>query len=152
MSAALIKQSMTTAVLAITPLLNSDERFREFDASQDYLAWCEQNPAAALRRVLIRDTGTLEPPAITNTDVEWVATEFEVAVCYPRESGTSNERDELIASDMRQIRATIGVAGYATHEDAADATVTELGVSREETEACVFGVLRLRVEFFQAMA
>ena len=153
MSVALIKQSMTTAILAITPLLNSDERFREFDASQDYPTWCEQNPAAAGRVFFIRSTGDVRIES-DNSSQRWEVTEIECAVCWPKDNhagdGMGNDRDALIESDLLQIDNTIGTAGYASLETAVSGTVRTIGQSREETDACVFGVLRFEVGYWRA--
>lgn len=153
MSASLIRQSMVTAVLDIDPLLLSDERFRVFDASQDYLTWCEQNPAAAGRMVHIRPTGDVRVES-DNSSQRWEVTEFELAVCHPKHNHAGDDmghdRDALIESDLLQIDNTIGTAGYASLETAVSGTVRTIGQSREETDACVFGVLRFEVGYWRA--
>lgn len=154
MSLALIRQSMCTAVKAILPLLHSGDPFREHDSSVPFLEFCEQNPASAWRLFYIRGTGAEEPSEVIS-DLEWVWTEMECAVAYPRDYRAGdlmgNDLDDLIESDLRQLNATIGTAGYSTLENAASGTVMTQGVRREEGEACLFGVLTLRVGFWRAM-
>ena len=147
-----IRRSMMEAVLAIAPEKLSDERFREFDSGSDYLRYCEQNPAGARRLCFVRSTGDVRIES-DNTSQQWVVTELEFAVCHPRDNhagdGMGNDRDALIEHDLWQIDNAIGTAGYSALEDAASATVRTIGQSREETDACVFGVLRLEVGFWK---
>ncbi len=153
MSVGLIRQSMCTAVRAISPLLHSGDPFIEHDSSVPFGDFCEQNPASAWRRFYIRGTGVREVGDIIS-DRQWVWTEVECAVAYPLDYRAGelmgNDRDDLIDSDLRQLDWTIGTAGYSTLEDAVSGTVITQGMRREEGEACVFGVLTLRVGYWEA--
>lgn len=153
MSLATIRQSMCTAVKAISPTLHSDEKFREWPNTSDFVEFCEKNPASARRLFFIRGTGDVRIES-DNSSMRWEITEVECVVAYPRDFHAGelmlNDLDDLIESDLLQFDATIGTAGYSTLEDAVSGVVTTIGQSREDGEACVFGVLRLRVEFWRA--
>lgn len=151
---ATIRATMLTAVEAISPLLHSDDKFRRHDSSQqDFAEWCETNPASAFRRFHIRDTGDLEGEGAIS-DVEWTWCTIQAAIAYPKNyragEDMGHELDDLIASDMRQIRATIGLNGYASIETGVSGTVESESVSREEGDACLFGLLTMRVGFWSS--
>ena len=117
MTVAAIRDTMGTAVKAIDPLLLTGNRFREHPLRDDFRTWAEQNPQAAFRVFSIRRSAPIGPAQVTNTDVEWVDPELECVIAYPRDFRGGPQmvldRDDLIESDGRQIRDTIGTNGYS---------------------------------------
>lgn len=155
MTVAAIRDTMTTAISALLPHSLQGNPFKLHRQHGDFRAWAEQNPGGAFRQFSVRGSGTIAPPEVTNTDVELVSTEIECVVAYPMDfrGGPKmvHDRDDLIESDLRQIDNTIGTNGYATIETAVSGTVTTIEATREEGQACVFAVLRLKVGFYRAM-
>mgnify|MGYP003510524320 FL=1 len=154
MSAALICRSMITAVKAIDPLLHGDLRFTEHDSSVGFAEFCERNPGAVRRRVFIRGDGTFELDTST-ADKEYGWTTIQAAVAYPRDWFAGPERgndlDALIESDMKQLEHTIGINGYPRLEQAVDGCVSESTPTREEGDACIYGLLTMRVGYWRAV-
>lgn len=155
MTVAVIRDTMITAVLGIDPLLNSETRFRHHRENMPFGQFCEANPQASWRLFSIRDTGESEAADVTNTDSEWRWITIQCAIAYPLDfrAGPLGERDrdDLIASDARQIRATIGPGGYPTLEEGVAGCVTSCDWKREEGDACVFSLFTMRVGYYEAM-
>lgn len=155
MSVALIRQSMVTAVRAISPLLHAGDAFRDHDGYGDFAEFCEKNPAACFRLFHVRGSGVVQAPTANNTDVEWIDTEIQCAVAYPLDFRAgplmSYDLDDLIESDLRQLEYTIGTNGYSALEAAVSGTVTTIEATREDGDACVFALLRLRARFWRAI-
>jgi hypothetical protein len=155
-TAAAVRDAMLTLVEAITPAVHAQTRFERFREQVDFRTWAEQHPDACLRRVSIRSTGDVTPPAVTNTDIEWVSTELECVVAYPTSGrfGANHltELDDAISSDMQKIEHRIGTNGYAAYaSQTAGATVTTIEASRDDGQAVTFGVLRLACGFYRVM-
>jgi hypothetical protein len=146
---------MSAALKALTPQGLSHVTFREHKLRGDFRDWCNQNPNGAFRLFSIRGTGRTEPPAVTNTDVEWVSTEIECVIAYPLDYRAGPQltldRDDLIEDDLRQIDNTIGTNGYLAIENAGAGVVVTIETRREEGIACAFGVLTMSAGFWRAM-
>ena len=160
-TAAAIRDVMRSTVKALTPATLAEVKFRPFQQRSmsgfDFRQWCEKSPTAAFRLVSILDEGTITPPVVSNMDREWVEKEFLVQVSYPRDhrygSQAGLDLHDVIESDLRQIEHAIGTNGYATLDlsTGGDACVVTTGTQREEGEACLYGQIRLSVQFWRAM-
>ncbi len=154
MSLALIRQSMCTAVKAISPIVNAELSFREYpNDAGDFADFCERNPAAVRRLFHVQgaDDDRIESD---NSSVHWVVTGAECAVAYPADfyagDGALNDLEAMIRSDLRQLHETIGTPGYSTLENAVSGVVTTTGRRIVRGEACWFGVLVMDVEFWES--
>ena len=152
MSVAVIRQVMTDAVTALAPNDHAGDLFRAHDSSVPFIDFCERNPQ--LRRFYIRGDGSFEIETST-ADKEWGWTNIQYACCYPLDfhagDEMGNDRDDLIESDMRQVQYTIAT-NYATLETAVAGCVTESNATREDGEACTYGVLTMRVGYWRAVS
>jgi hypothetical protein len=153
-----VRDLMRETIRALTPNVRSDARWRTHDERVDFRIWAEQNPTAAFRMFSIKTEGQLQPPVVSNTDVEWVETQFELVAAYPRDyryGGGQHilDLDDVIESDLRQIEHAIGTNGYQSLEQVTgtEATVQTVDTIREPGIAAVFAVLRLRVMYWRVM-
>ena len=120
-TSAAIRDVMATAVKALTPSLHGDIKFRAHDqrsmAGTDFQLWCDKNPTASYRRFSITDDGTEQTTGASNTDVDWVETEYELAVAYPRDHryGAQQKIDafDVMASDRNQLSYAVGYRAFA---------------------------------------
>jgi hypothetical protein len=153
---AAIRDAMIALVEAITPSTHAGDKFVAHREVQPFRDWADANPGGCLRRFSIRSTGALTPPEATNTDIEWVSTDFACVVAYPV-NGRQGEDwlldlDDVIEADLRAIEHRIGTNGYANYaQQTAGATVTTTGTAREEGGAVVYGVLELHAGFYRVM-
>jgi len=126
-------------------------KFRAHNNRQDFRTWCDANPNAAFRRFQIRDVGTVSGSQIYDAQQAWHVTEFECVVAYPRDyrygSQALLDLSDVLWEDLNELDNQIGTNQAAA---ATTATVTTLEKTTEEGAACVFGVLRLQVEFWKS--
>lgn len=123
-------------------------KLRAHDNRQDFRSWCDANPQAAFRRFQIRDIGTVPGSEVYDAQQAWHVTEMECVVAYPRDyrygSQALLDLSDVLWEDLNEIDNTIGTNGFAT-----TAVTTTIEKTTEEGAACVFGVLRLRCEFWR---
>lgn len=92
------------------------KQFIEFlnEGAADFVAWCEANPTACLRRYQVRDTGKLQRPQVTNGDAEERLVTYEIKIAYPQTerfgAAGALDRDDAIRDDQLQLEAAIGMA------------------------------------------
>lgn len=118
-SEAIVKVLRDT-LAAATPTLFSDDRFVPYaEWPSEYLEYIALTPKHRL--FSIRDTGPETVEDGSNLDVEWVKTEVEVLVAYPRDNRYQTAdypghlgRDRVKRSDATLIRDRIGTGGYQT--------------------------------------
>jgi hypothetical protein len=114
-----IRDRVISVIAGLAPTSIAGTKFRAYrnEGDADFTAWCERNPAQALRRFQVRDTGSDEPPEISNTDTELRTVVLEVLVAYPQNNRTGSraalDRDDAATEDRRQIEAAIGMIGRA---------------------------------------
>lgn len=114
-------RGLARAELASTPFVPYRNEGRG-----DFRQWCEENPAKALRRFQVRDTGDDQPPAVSNTDHEEREITFVALVAYPQTGRAGQQgaldRDDLMSGDQHRIEFAIGMCGRANfappHPDA----------------------------------
>lgn len=155
-TAAAIRDVMRSTVRALTPPGLVNVPYQAHDERVEFRRWAEQTKGGAFRWFSIRDMGAIEPPVVSNADVEWVVTRFVCQVAYPRDyrygGQLAMDMDDVIELDLRKIEHAIGTNGYSAIESAVgNATVTTDGTARDEEDACVFGVLTLTVRYWRAM-
>lgn len=156
-TAAAIRDLMRTTVKALTPTFLENARYKPFAERVDFRAWCEANTTAAFRWFSIRDLGNIAPPVVSNTDREWIETQFEVVIAYPTDHRYGRDMaldlDDCQEGDLKQVEHAIGTNGYQTLDvsTGGDACVTTVETAREQGPACVFGVLRLSVRYWRSM-
>ena len=151
--------AMSDAIGAIAPVTYPGDRFRESrsEGAGDFLAWCEDNPAAAWRRFQVRGAGVEPPPAVSSTSEEWRRSLFEIIVAYPLTHRAGElgavDRDRLIESDMRQLEASIGQHGGAVlHAAGASWMPDGYQVSRLPGQACDFLVVHQTCGYWRTFA
>jgi hypothetical protein len=116
---AAIRDRIVACIEAITPEMQASPRFRAYrqEGPGDFVAWAEQQPAAALRRFSVRSFAAPTEPSVSNTDVERVRVVFEVSIAYPQSHryGAQNalDRDDVAQDDRDLIRNAIGLNGGA---------------------------------------
>jgi hypothetical protein len=153
-TAAAIRDAMIALVEGLTPTTLASDRFLAHREGLDFRTASEANPPACLRRFSIRTTGTVSPPTVTNTDVEWVETDLECVIAYAPNGRHGakflTDLDDAIEHDLRQIEHTIGTNGYAFYAQAtAGATVTTVDSTREDGGPVTFAVLNLHAGFYR---
>jgi hypothetical protein len=86
----------------------------------DFVKWATANPAAALRRFQVRQSGDEGPP-VTNTDTEERRLKLTITVAYPQTArfGRDNalDRDDVITEDYKQLDFAIGLYGKQNFSD-----------------------------------
>jgi len=154
-TAGAIRDVMLAAVEAKTPTVESGTPFLAFREQVDFREWAAQHPDACLRRVSIRNLGSQEPAAVTNTLTEETSDTFEVIVAYPsnhRFGGKARTSlDDAIEADQIAIHATIGPPGYASLAAAATVLHQE-SWSRETAGSATLAVITYRVDYYRSLA
>lgn len=146
-----IRNSIATAVRGVTPSLLADTAFLEHRNEQPFRDWADSNPTAALRRFSVRELGVREPPMVSNGDLEWHETDFEVVIAYPISGrygdGKDVDMDRVMESDQDLVETAIGLRGSIA--DAAlirGSSFTE----REYGATVAFTVIRQRMGHYRS--
>jgi len=153
-TAGAIRSVMLTAVEALTPTSHSGDPFRAWRERMPLMDWAPEHADQCLRRVSIRNEGSQEPAAITDTLTEETSDTFEIVVAYPTNHRFGEKAltslDDVIEEDTTKIHATIGPPGYASL--AAAATVLhQTPWSREERDGVTFAVITYRVDYYRSL-
>lgn len=153
-----IRTLMRQTVVGLTPQTQAHVTFTTWDeVGPSFRRWAEESAPAALRRFTIVDSGNVSVPNATNIDREWVETDVDVVVAYPRDHryGSSGNLDvhDTIELDLKQIKHAIGPEGYAALDTVTtgDACVVQAQQLREDGDAVMFGILKMRVGYWRAM-
>jgi hypothetical protein len=115
-----LRDHIIALIKALVPTVHSDTGFLPFldDDGDDFVAWALANPAAALRRFQVRDSGDDEWPDITDTQVEYRFVTFEILVAYPQtarftsDDGAGRDRDDARRRDQLLLEQSVGLNGY----------------------------------------
>ena len=122
-----IRGLLATAVRGITPALYG-VGFLEHDNQSDFRDWCEKHASSSFRRFSVRERGVTEPALVSNNDIEWRETDFEILVAYPAGTrygqGADVDMDRAMESDQDLIETAIGIRGSI-----ANAAVIRAGTS-----------------------
>lgn len=149
---------LLTIIEAVDPVSLTSTRFRRWrnEGKADFRDAAEKLGGAALRRVQVRDIGSDEPPAVSNTVYEQRRLSVEILIAYPQDNraGSANalDRDNVIDQDWDYIDFNIGLCGrvnfYTTHD------CTPLGCTKEieRGQTCDFLVIRAEYYYFRALA
>lgn len=141
----------------IDPVSDTSVRFVDFrnEGKADFREWAEANPAAALRRFQIRNTGDDQPPEVSNTDLERRHLTLEIVISYPQTSraGADNamDRDDQIEEDWDAIDFNIGIASRANFGDTNDCTPLGCTKEIERGDVCDFMVITAEFEFVKVL-
>jgi hypothetical protein len=154
-TAAEIRDRILDVIEALTPSAMAHPLFLRYrqEGAGDFYAWCEQQPAASLRRFSVRYFTAPTEPTVSNTDVERVRVQFEVAIAYPQShrygGQNSLDRDDVAESDRNQVRNAIGLNGGANFIDPyPPATFVEaLATTMLQGQGMDFHVIRQVMEF-----
>ena len=109
-----------------------------------------------LRRFQVRDIGSDEPPAVSNTVYEQRRLSVEILIAYPQDNraGSDNalSRDNVMDQDWDYIDFNIGMCGrvqfYTTHDCTPRGCTKEV----ERGETCDFMVIRAEYDYLRALA
>jgi hypothetical protein len=151
---AAIRAAMTAYIVGITPEMESRLRFVPYDEGGVFREWAERNKAACTRRVSVRFTGTVEPPAVHDNRTQEVRTVIEIVIAYPAglKFGRNGnlDLDDVIRNDATLVDAYAGSVGYRSVS--APATVIwEQANEKEDGTGCVFSVIRYRVDYVRSI-
>jgi hypothetical protein len=115
-TAANIRDRAIAVIGALVPNSLLGQRFIKHrnERDGDFVKWCEANPAAALRRYQVRQSGD-EGPLTSNTDVEERRLKLTITVAYPQTArfgpDQALDRDDVITQDYKQLDFAIGIYG-----------------------------------------
>lgn len=117
---ATIRDQQSSVIVALTPSVRSDIKFREHLGEVPFIEWASANPNGALRRFSIRNEFDIEIGPTSDGSLEWWSHNETVLIAYPAHPalyGAQNDRDadDFIDSDLRQIDAAIGRNGSANY-------------------------------------
>lgn len=123
-----IRARIATVITALTPTSLTGDKFREsrYESGDEFVSDCEANPAGAVRRFHVIETGEDEPPETSSVTEEERRSTFVVTVAYPKTArygaDQSVDRYEVMRQDQRIIERAIGMHGKANftspHPDA----------------------------------
>jgi hypothetical protein len=117
-----IRDRMALVISQLVPVFAKDDAFILFEAKEkankeDFVRWCQENRAAALRQVFVRVAGGRNLPTGTSVDIEELETSIEIAIAYPQDSRAGDDqaysRDEMIEADRKQVNRATGLVGRA---------------------------------------
>lgn len=157
---AAIRDVMVSTVKGLTPSTLQNVRYVPHSERVELRTFAEENPHSSFRRYSIKSIGLIEPPVVSNLDREWVETEIELEIAYPRDhrygAQLKLDLDDVVELDLRQIEHAIGSNGYATLDltTGGDAAVTTVETMRDDgggLAPVVYGVIRLRAGYWRAM-
>jgi hypothetical protein len=133
-------------------------RFREYlsEGDADFVTWCAENPAGALRRFQVLFDGTYALPAISCSDYEERSPVFNIIIAYPQDARAGKkqapDRHTLIDRDLDQLEQSIGLYGRpnfaAPHPEA---SFLDWSSRRESGDACDFLIVTLTLRFNRAL-
>jgi hypothetical protein len=151
-----IRDRVYALVESLTPTSLTADKFKRYrnEAGADFDAWAEKNPSACLRRFQVRETGSDEPPDVSNTDLEAVELDLTLRIAYPQTHryGAANamDRDDVMNQDWLKINAAIGIYGRANFSSSNDCTPLGAVKSREQGAAVDFLVVTARFRYFRS--
>lgn len=152
-----IRDAMRSAVRALVPNLRADLKFRAYlEDGGDFRDYAERATSSVLRMFSIRDAGTGREPGAIGGDLELVERDWELVVAYPKAAaGEAGVRgalslEDMMESDARQLKATVGTAGFQTL-GLSQACVINDAPRISALAACTYMVIPLRVTFWRQM-
>ena len=153
-TAKLIREDRRDIIRALSPEQLSRAPFREYIGSEDFRTWAESKSASCFRRFQVRDLHTYEPPTISDTVLEEIATTFEVTVAYPSDGRYRGDvvtgLDDAIRSDQTKINDSLGVLSQGDYP--AGCSLFQLVDYRsEEADSVVFLVATYDVIFKRSL-
>jgi hypothetical protein len=147
-----IIEQVYTLIESQTPTTDATE-FRRYrnEGSADFVEWAEQNPAAAFRRVQVREVDEDGEPLVTDTTEERVRMFLEIRIAYPQTHryGPDNamDRDAVAKQDWKQIKQAIGINGRANFSGSYDCTPLGAVRVREEGDGVDFSLITAEFEY-----
>jgi hypothetical protein len=148
-----IRDRIYALIEALTPISLARDTFRRYrnEDAADFDAWAEKNPAAALRRLQVREVGDDEPPDVSSTTEEQVEVEFEIRIAYPQTAryGAANgmDRDDVLVEDWKRINFAIGMYGRGNFSGTNDCTPLGATKTREQGGKVDYMVVRARYRY-----
>lgn len=115
-----IRDAQLAVIEALTPTQHADKKFLRHREQTEFMAWVEANPKACMRRVQSLSNFDMVQEPTADGSVEGCRHTMEIRIAYPTQMGrygSANERDmeDLIAQDLHQIDAAIGLNGFANY-------------------------------------
>lgn len=115
-----LRQAIIDATIAVVPTQRSTDRFRVHRDESEFSAWAGDNPQACFRVFSVEDVYDYTMPQITNGDVQWLETTFELRIAYPMTMATNADdgmRDirDWIDEDLRQLDSVVGLRGHVNY-------------------------------------
>lgn len=153
-----IRDRIYTLIEALAPTSLTKDKFRRYrnEGGADFEGFAEKDPAAAFRRVQVREVGDDEPPLVSNTTVERVRVRYHVVIAYPQTHryGPNNamDRDDVMNQDWKSINYAIGIYGRGNFSGANDCTPLGAVKSREQSGAVDYLVIAAEYEYQRATA
>lgn len=153
-----IRDQIYALLEALTPASLVADRFRRYrnEGAADFDAWAEANPAAAFRRLQVRQVGTDELPEASTALQEYVRMRFALRVAYPQTHRYGGEnamdRDDVMNEDWQQINRTVGIYGAGNFSGTNDCIPLGATMTRETGDSIDFLVVEIDVEFIRAVA
>lgn len=114
-----IRDRIIAVIVALTPSLLASDLYVEYrnELGADFRDWCEDNPAAALRKFQVRRIADASPAEVSNSDHEERIVSFRVLVAYPQThrygGDNASDRDDVMDADQMKIDYAIGMCGRA---------------------------------------
>lgn len=157
-----IRDRAITVITALVPRSLSHDRFKAYlnEGDADFTTWAESTDAGAFRRFQVRDTGSDQPPDVSNTDVEARIVSLRVTIAYPQTSRAGAKgglaRDKIMSQDQHQIEHAIGMAGSSNFSSSTnpaypDACWTSGSTLRRVGRACDYLVIEQAMLFYRSM-
>ena len=147
---AAIRTEQVALIRAITPSSLASVSFVAALDERNFRDWADANPTACFRRFSIRDRLELEPPDVSNADVEWTGCREEILVAYPLDYryGEGNQRDleSVLREDLYLLDDQLGPYGYDNYSAA---VATDLEVAAETMDNVVILVLSYRLRYYR---
>ncbi len=155
-----IRERIVTVIEDLTPTSLTGDLYREFrNETTDFVEWCENSPAGALRRFQARYSGNDDPPETSSVLETEHQRDFTVWVAYPRTArygaDQSLDRDDVIDEDRKQILRAIGMLGkpnFTSPYPAATWLSQGENVDRTDGAACDFLQIVVRLAFIESLA
>jgi hypothetical protein len=153
-----IRDQILTLVEGITPTSLSGDRFRRYrdEGGADFEEWATKQPAAAFRRVQVRQVGADELPLVSDTLNERVRLRETVRIAYPQNARTGSQnamdRDDVINQDWLKINYKIGLYGRGNFSSTNDCTPLGAIMEMERGAGVDYLVITADFEYLRLIA
>jgi hypothetical protein len=151
-----VRDEIVRRIRDLIPLVHERTRWIEYRGDLEFRTAMSKNPGGCERKFIVRSSGAVQPPDVSDGVRERVRTELEVVIALPatwRQGKHLIDVDDVLESDLAQLDQEVGTNGFATYATTTPAaTVMSNEPTRREEDlpGVVFGVLPLQVVFWRA--